>query len=197
MPICFHAGSAPSVMFEISPSYDAVGAPAFDNVRQSAGSAALSTAWRFQAFCIGFPNFRWCFRQRDRLRAVRSRSAGPPMGAATPGQKRRPEGTAVRDLPSPMLRNYLEGKGRVAQSPVRRAQPDPVGVRVSACDFDLSQSARLIANNLPRFLERSANKSSGATPPGSTNLRSELCDRRPPCLPLRSPWLTEWLEILN
>jgi uncharacterized protein len=41
VPVCFHAGSAPSVMFEISPAYDAAGARAFDNVRQSAGSAAL------------------------------------------------------------------------------------------------------------------------------------------------------------
>jgi uncharacterized protein len=40
-PICFHAGSAPSVLFEISPTYDAISAKAFDNVRQSAGSAAL------------------------------------------------------------------------------------------------------------------------------------------------------------
>ena len=41
IPVCFHAGSAPSVMFEISPTYDTAGARAFDNVRQSAGSAAL------------------------------------------------------------------------------------------------------------------------------------------------------------
>jgi predicted TIM-barrel fold metal-dependent hydrolase len=41
VPVCFHAGSAPSVMFDISPTYDAVTAKAFDNVRQSAGSAAL------------------------------------------------------------------------------------------------------------------------------------------------------------
>jgi predicted TIM-barrel fold metal-dependent hydrolase len=41
VPVCFHAGSAPSVMFEISPAYDAASARAFDNVRQSAGSAAL------------------------------------------------------------------------------------------------------------------------------------------------------------
>jgi uncharacterized protein len=41
VPVCFHAGSAPSVMFDISPAYDAAGARAFDNVRQSAGSAAL------------------------------------------------------------------------------------------------------------------------------------------------------------
>jgi len=41
IPVCFHAGSAPSVMFAISPAYDAAGARAFDNVRQSAGSAAL------------------------------------------------------------------------------------------------------------------------------------------------------------
>jgi predicted TIM-barrel fold metal-dependent hydrolase len=41
VPVCFHAGSAPSVMFDISPTYDPVTARAFDNVRQSAGSAAL------------------------------------------------------------------------------------------------------------------------------------------------------------
>jgi predicted TIM-barrel fold metal-dependent hydrolase len=41
VPVCFHAGSAPSVMFDISPTYDAVTAKAFDNVRQAAGSAAL------------------------------------------------------------------------------------------------------------------------------------------------------------
>jgi predicted TIM-barrel fold metal-dependent hydrolase len=41
VPVCFHAGSAPSVMFEISPAYDTAGARAFDNVRQAAGSAAL------------------------------------------------------------------------------------------------------------------------------------------------------------
>jgi predicted TIM-barrel fold metal-dependent hydrolase len=41
VPVCFHAGSAPSVMFDISPAYDAISAKAFDNVRQPAGSAAL------------------------------------------------------------------------------------------------------------------------------------------------------------
>ncbi|HEV3111752.1 MAG TPA: amidohydrolase family protein [Candidatus Binataceae bacterium] len=41
VPVCFHAGSAPSVMFDISPTYDAITAKAFDNVRQAAGSAAL------------------------------------------------------------------------------------------------------------------------------------------------------------
>jgi predicted TIM-barrel fold metal-dependent hydrolase len=41
VPVCFHAGSAPSVLFDISPTYDTITAKAFDNVRQSAGSAAL------------------------------------------------------------------------------------------------------------------------------------------------------------
>ncbi len=62
VPICFHAGSAPSVMFDISPTYDAVTAKAFDNVRQSAGSAALINGmvlsgilYRFTKMQVVFP----------------------------------------------------------------------------------------------------------------------------------------------
>ncbi len=62
VPVCFHAGSAPSVMFEISPAYDSAGARAFDNVRQSAGSAALINGmvlsgilYRFSRLQVVFP----------------------------------------------------------------------------------------------------------------------------------------------
>jgi uncharacterized protein len=62
VPVCFHAGSAPSVMFDISPSYDTVTATAFDNVRQSAGSAALINGmvlsgilYRFTKMQVVFP----------------------------------------------------------------------------------------------------------------------------------------------
>jgi uncharacterized protein len=62
VPVCFHAGSAPSVMFDISPAYDAAGARAFDNVRQSAGSAALINGmvlsgilYRFHKLQVVFP----------------------------------------------------------------------------------------------------------------------------------------------
>jgi len=62
VPICFHAGSAPSVLFDISPSYNAVTAAAFDNVRQSAGSAALINGmtlsgilYRFTKLQVVFP----------------------------------------------------------------------------------------------------------------------------------------------
>jgi predicted TIM-barrel fold metal-dependent hydrolase len=62
VPVCFHAGSAPSVMFEISSAYDSAGARAFDNVRQSAGSAALINGmvlsgilYRFSRLQVVFP----------------------------------------------------------------------------------------------------------------------------------------------
>jgi predicted TIM-barrel fold metal-dependent hydrolase len=55
VPVCFHAGSAPSVMFEISPAYDAAGARAFDNVRQSAGSAALINGMVLSGILYRFP----------------------------------------------------------------------------------------------------------------------------------------------
>jgi predicted TIM-barrel fold metal-dependent hydrolase len=62
VPICFHAGSAPSVMFDISPAYDPISAKAFDSVRQSAGSAALINGivlsgilYRFTKLKVVFP----------------------------------------------------------------------------------------------------------------------------------------------
>jgi uncharacterized protein len=41
IPVCFHSGSTPSVLFDISPTYDSKSAAAFDNVRLGAGSAAI------------------------------------------------------------------------------------------------------------------------------------------------------------
>jgi predicted TIM-barrel fold metal-dependent hydrolase len=61
VPICFHAGSAPSVMFEISPAYDAAGARAFDNVRQSAGSAALINGMVLSGILYRFPKLQSVF----------------------------------------------------------------------------------------------------------------------------------------
>jgi uncharacterized protein len=61
VPVCFHAGSAPSVMFEISPTYDAPGARAFDNVRQSAGSAALINGMVLSGILYRFPKLRPVF----------------------------------------------------------------------------------------------------------------------------------------
>ncbi len=62
VPVCFHAGSAPSVLFDISPAYDSIGARAFDNVRRSAGSAALINGmvlsgilYRFTGLQVVFP----------------------------------------------------------------------------------------------------------------------------------------------
>jgi uncharacterized protein len=61
-PVCFHAGSAPSVLFDISPTYNPISAKAFDNVRQSAGSAALingmvlsGVLYRFTKLQVVFP----------------------------------------------------------------------------------------------------------------------------------------------
>jgi uncharacterized protein len=61
VPVCFHAGSAPSVMFEISPAYDAAGARAFDNVRQSAGSAALINGIVLSGILYRFPKLQAVF----------------------------------------------------------------------------------------------------------------------------------------
>ena len=61
VPVCFHAGSAPSVMFDISPAYDAAGARAFDNVRQSAGSAALINGMVLSGILYRFPKLRPVF----------------------------------------------------------------------------------------------------------------------------------------
>lgn len=61
VPVCFHAGSAPSVMFEISPAYDAAGARAFDNVRQSAGSAALINGMVLSGILYRFPKLQPVF----------------------------------------------------------------------------------------------------------------------------------------
>jgi predicted TIM-barrel fold metal-dependent hydrolase len=61
VPICFHAGSAPSVMFEISPAYDPAGARAFDNVRQSAGSAALINGMVLSGILYRFPKLQPVF----------------------------------------------------------------------------------------------------------------------------------------
>jgi predicted TIM-barrel fold metal-dependent hydrolase len=61
VPICFHAGSAPSVMFEISPAYDPASARAFDNVRQSAGSAALINGMVLSGILYRFPKLQPVF----------------------------------------------------------------------------------------------------------------------------------------
>jgi uncharacterized protein len=61
IPVCFHAGSAPSVMFEISPAYDAASARAFDNVRQSAGSAALINGMVLSGILYRFPKLQPVF----------------------------------------------------------------------------------------------------------------------------------------
>ncbi len=61
VPVCFHAGSAPSVMFEISPTYDPAGARAFDNVRQSAGSAALINGMVLSGILYRFPKLQAVF----------------------------------------------------------------------------------------------------------------------------------------
>ena len=61
VPMCFHAGSAPSVMFEISPAYDSAGARAFDNVRQSAGSAALINGMVLSGILYRFPKLQPVF----------------------------------------------------------------------------------------------------------------------------------------
>ena len=61
VPVCFHAGSAPSVMFEISPAYDEAGARAFDNVRQSAGSAALINGMVLSGILYRFPKLQPVF----------------------------------------------------------------------------------------------------------------------------------------
>jgi predicted TIM-barrel fold metal-dependent hydrolase len=61
VPVCFHAGSAPSVMFEVSPAYDAAGARAFDNVRQSAGSAALINGMVLSGILYRFPKLQPVF----------------------------------------------------------------------------------------------------------------------------------------
>jgi predicted TIM-barrel fold metal-dependent hydrolase len=61
VPVCFHAGSAPSVMFEISRAYDAAGARAFDNVRQSAGSAALINGMVLSGILYRFPRLQPVF----------------------------------------------------------------------------------------------------------------------------------------
>jgi len=61
VPVCFHAGSAPSVMFEISPAYDAASARAFDNVRQSAGSAALINGMVLSGILYRFPKLQPVF----------------------------------------------------------------------------------------------------------------------------------------
>ncbi|HZP45042.1 MAG TPA: amidohydrolase family protein [Candidatus Binataceae bacterium] len=61
VPVCFHAGSAPSVMFEISPAYDTAGARAFDNVRQAAGSAALINGMVLSGILYRFPRLQPVF----------------------------------------------------------------------------------------------------------------------------------------
>jgi uncharacterized protein len=61
VPVCFHAGSAPSVMFDISPTYEAAAARAFDNVRQSAGSAALINGMVLSGVLYRFPKLEVVF----------------------------------------------------------------------------------------------------------------------------------------
>ncbi len=61
VPVCFHAGSAPSVLFDISPTYDAITAAAFDNVRLSAGSAALINGMVLSGILYRFPKLEVVF----------------------------------------------------------------------------------------------------------------------------------------
>jgi predicted TIM-barrel fold metal-dependent hydrolase len=60
-PVCFHSGSAPSVLFDISPTYNAATAAAFDNVRQPAGSAALINGMVLSGILYRFPKLQVVF----------------------------------------------------------------------------------------------------------------------------------------
>jgi uncharacterized protein len=61
IPVCFHSGSTPSVLFEISPTYDPSSAAAFDNVRQGAGSAALINGMVLSGVLYRFPKLEVVF----------------------------------------------------------------------------------------------------------------------------------------
>ncbi len=61
VPICFHSGSAPSVLFDISPTYNAATAAAFDSVRQPAGSAALINGMVLSGILYRFPRLQAVF----------------------------------------------------------------------------------------------------------------------------------------
>jgi len=61
VPICFHSGSAPSVLFDISPTYNAATAAAFDSVRQPAGSAALINGMVLSGILYRFPTLQAVF----------------------------------------------------------------------------------------------------------------------------------------
>jgi predicted TIM-barrel fold metal-dependent hydrolase len=61
VPVCFHAGSAPSVLFDISPTYNKVTGAAFDNVRQAAGSAAIINGMVLSGILYRFPKLEAVF----------------------------------------------------------------------------------------------------------------------------------------
>lgn len=61
IPICFHSGSAPSVLFDISPTYNTATAAAFDSVRQPAGSAALINGMVLSGILYRFPTLQAVF----------------------------------------------------------------------------------------------------------------------------------------
>jgi uncharacterized protein len=61
VPVCFHAGSAPSVLFDISPTYNKVTGAAFDNVRRAAGSAAIINGMVLSGILYRFPKLEAVF----------------------------------------------------------------------------------------------------------------------------------------
>jgi uncharacterized protein len=61
VPVCFHAGSAPSALFDISPTFDTDTARAFDNIRQPAGSAAIMNGFVLSGILYRHPKLQAVF----------------------------------------------------------------------------------------------------------------------------------------
>jgi uncharacterized protein len=61
VPVCFHAGSAPSALFDISPTFSPAIARAFDHVRQAAGSSAIMNGIVLSGILLRFPKLQAVF----------------------------------------------------------------------------------------------------------------------------------------
>ena len=140
MPICFHAGSAPSVLFDISPTYNAITAAAFDNVRQSAGSAALINGmmlsgilYRFTKLQVVFPGSAIDYVPFA-LEAL-DHQWERQLLAKNEGLTQRPSEIFHRQC---YVTTWKEKVGLRNRRYIGVGS-DPVGIRVSQVEFDLSR----------------------------------------------------------
>jgi predicted TIM-barrel fold metal-dependent hydrolase len=61
VPVCFHAGSAPNALFDISPTFNAAVAKAFDHVRMPANGSSIINGMVLSGILLRYPKLQTVF----------------------------------------------------------------------------------------------------------------------------------------